>query len=267
MIARDEVLAVGGNSFLAQAFRAAAPGVRVAHHGDIDRPDLLDGVRCIVSFAKHPGIAADGYDLAGDPDLRLAARIGDRDVAFIMLSSRKVYAPGPAPLHEDSPLGPSDAYGRNKLAVEQALTKQLGARLTRLRVANAFGFERTPGRRSFLGILLAGLAEAGRVRLDMSPFVARDFIPDGAFARVLARVVEDPPGGALNLGSGIALPTGRLALWVIEGYGRGELVVTSPREHDAFVLDITRLRARYGDPCTEADLRSACHAIGRRLRA
>jgi dTDP-4-dehydrorhamnose reductase/UDP-glucose 4-epimerase len=69
----------------------------------------------------------------------------------------------------------------------------------------------------------------------------------------------------LNVGSGIALPTGRLALWVLEGYGRGELVIEAPREHDAFVLDVTRLRSLYGPPCTYEELRTSCLELGRRL--
>ena len=80
-----------------------------------------------------------------------------------------------------------------------------GARLTILGLANVFDYERGPG---------------------------------------LARNAAAPPGGVLNVGSGIALPTGRLALWVLEGYGRGELVIEVPREHDAFVLDVTRLMSR-----------------------
>ena len=71
----------------------------------------------------------------------------------------------------------------------------------------------------------------------------------------------------LNVGSGIALPTGRLALWVLEGYGRGELVIEAPREHDAFVLDVTRLISLYGPPCSVDDLRDACLEVGRRLAA
>ena len=47
-----------------------------------------------------------------------------------------------------------------------------------------------------------------------------------------------PPGGILNIGSGIGLPTGRLALWIIEGYGRGELVIAE----DALL----RLKAEIG---------------------
>jgi dTDP-4-dehydrorhamnose reductase/UDP-glucose 4-epimerase len=63
------------------------------------------------------------------------------------------------------------------------------------------------------------------------------------------------------------LPTGRLALWVLEGFGRGELVVESAAEKDTFVLDVSRLTDLYGRPCSLDDLRDACVAIGRRLAA
>lgn len=101
----------------------------------------------------------------------------------------------------------------------------------------------------------------------MSPFVARDFLPATTFAGLLAKIAVAPPGGILNVGSGIALPTGRLALWILEGFGRGELVIESTEEKDPFVLDIGKLRALYGAPCSWADLRAACLDIGRRLAA
>jgi dTDP-4-dehydrorhamnose reductase/UDP-glucose 4-epimerase len=99
----------------------------------------------------------------------------------------------------------------------------------------------------------------------MSPFVVRDFLPVEACARVLARIVAAPPGGVLNVGSGIPLPTGRLALWVLEGYGRGELAIKSPDERDSFVLDVARLTRLYGPPCTCDELRASCLELGRRL--
>ena len=49
------------------------------------------------------------------------------------------------PLAETAPTGPSDAYGRHKLAVEHALRELLGERLTVLRLANVFGYERGAG--------------------------------------------------------------------------------------------------------------------------
>jgi UDP-glucose 4-epimerase len=99
----------------------------------------------------------------------------------------------------------------------------------------------------------------------MSPFVKRDFLPVERAAELLARIAAAPPGGVLNLGSGIALPAGRIALWILEGFGRGELVIRSGEERDPFVLDVTRLRSLYDEPCTFEDLRASCLAIGRRL--
>ncbi|MGH6919456.1 MAG: NAD-dependent epimerase/dehydratase family protein [Geminicoccaceae bacterium] len=262
------ILVVGRHSFLAQHVLAALSAVHVEAigHDEIERPGLLDGVGCVVNFARHPMAASDDYRPEQmDADLRLARRIGRGDIAYVMLSSRKVYAPSEAPLSETSPIGPSDAYGRNKLAVEEALRDLLGERLTVLRLANVFGYERTPGRRTFVAISLDRLAREGRIHYAMSPFVARDFLPVGAFAQVLARIAQAPPGGILNLGSGIGLPTGRLALWLLEGFGRGALVIESTEEKDAFVLDIGRLEALYGRPCSFEDLRDACLAIGRRL--
>lgn len=262
------LLVVGRHSFVARHVLALLPKdrVRAVGHDELDRPDLLDGVDRVLNFARHPLVASEDYrPEAMDPDLKLARRIGDRALAYLMLSSRKVYAPSATPLAETSPTGPTDAYGRHKLAAEQALRALLGDRLTVLRLANIFGYEREPGRRTFLAILLNRLRREGQIRYDMSPFVERDFLPVEDCARLLAQLAAEPPGGVLNVGSGIGLPTGRLALWIIEGYGQGELVIESPREHDAFVLDIARLRHRCGAPCTLEQLRARCLALGRRL--
>jgi len=262
------ILLVGRNSFLAGHLLRQLPGerVRAVAHAAIERPDLLDGIACAISCARHPLLGSERYDQATmDPDLRLAERIGARPIAYVMLSTRKVYAPADGPLAEDAPTTPSDLYGRHKLAAERRLRALLGERLTVLRLANVFGFERQPGRRTFLSLSLDRLQRDGRIRFDMSPFVKRDFLPVERCAGLLARIVRAPPGGVLNVGSGIGLPTGRLALWIIEGYGRGELVISSPEEKDPFVLDVGRLAGIYGSPCTYDELRRSCLDLGRRL--
>jgi dTDP-4-dehydrorhamnose reductase/UDP-glucose 4-epimerase len=220
----------------------------------------------VIGFARHPLLGREDYDpRAMDPDLRLAERIAACDIDYVMLSSRKVYGPSAKALAETAPTAPQDLYGRHKLAAEQALRARLGPRLTILRLSNVFGYERGPARRTFMAQLLDGLAREGRIRFDMSPFTARDFLPVEACARVLAQIVAEPPGGVLNVGSGIALPAGRVALWVLEGYGRGELVIERPEERDAFVLDVGELTRGYGAPCTYDELRESCLELGRRL--
>jgi len=264
------ILLVGRGSFLAGHVLAALPArpVRAVGHDQIEEPDLFDGIACVINFARHPRLGTENYrPETMDPDLRLARRLGERRVAYLMLSSRKVYAPSARPLAEACPTAPGDAYGRAKLAVERQLSALLGERLTILRLANVFGYERTPGRVTFLSSLLERLARDGEIHYDMSPFVTRDFLPVEVFVRLLVEIARAPPGGILNVGSGIALATGRLALWILEGFGRGRLVITAPREHDAFVLDVARLASLYGPPCSLDDLHTACVHLGRRLAA
>ena len=263
------ILVVGKNSFIASHLLKLLPkATRAVSHDDLDRSDLLDGIDTVLNAARHPGSSQADYDLETlDPDVRLAKRIGERDVAFIMLSSRKVYAPSAAPLGETAATGPTDAYGVNKLRAEERLQALLGERLTILRLANIFGDERIDGRRSFLSMALNRLAAQDQIRYDMSPFVERDFLPVETLAGLLARIVREPPGGIMNVGSGIPLPTGRLALWIMEGYGGGELLIDSHEEKDRFVLDIKTLEDRYGHPCTLDDLKRRCLDLGQKLRS
>lgn len=263
------LLLVGKNSFIGGHLLKAFPkdAVRAVSHVALDRPDLLDDIDTVINAARHPGSSEADYDMETlDPDLRLAKRIGEREIDFIMLSTRKVYAPDDQPLSETSTTGPTDAYGANKLEAEKRLAELLGKRLTILRLANIFGDERIPGRRSFLAMLLNRLTEHNQIRYDMSPFTERDFLPVDVLTRLLAAIIGEPPGGVMNIGSGVALPTGRLAMWIMEGFGGGELLVDSFEEKDRFVLDISRLEGRYGRPLGLEDLKMRCLDLGRRLR-
>jgi hypothetical protein len=88
--------------------------------------------------------------------------------------------------------------------------------------------------------MLTTLAAEGEIRFDMSPFTRRDFVPAEVAGRAVAALLRAPPGGIVNIGSGVALECGRLALWLIEGRGAGRLVCASPDERDTFALDVGR---------------------------
>ncbi|HYD67803.1 NAD-dependent epimerase/dehydratase family protein [Azospirillum sp.] len=273
--ARPEILVVGRNSVLAGAFAACAarPPCRFVSHGELDRPGVFDGIRTVVNFALHPDTRRTPYDPAKDADLAVGRAAADRALGFVLLSTRKVYDPAAlADLEaggaaEDAPLGPTDHYGANKLRTEEALRALLGERLTVLRIANIVGFDRVPGRAMFMNRMLDTLAAQGCIRFDVSPFVRRDFLPDDDFARALAAVLERGLTGTFNVGSGYAVEVGRLALWVMEGYGAGELRITDPRHHDEFVLNVDRLQTAIGPLSPAGRLEELCRAVGRRLRS
>jgi UDP-glucose 4-epimerase len=261
---------VVGRGFVGRAVASALPAgeVRLAAHQEIGDLDLLRGIATILFAGRNPALGSDAWQLTADAELAWARRAASARVSFISLGTRKVYAPSASALSETDRVGPIDPYGVQKLALEHALAEVLGPRLTRLRLANIFGYERSPTRRTFLGQMLRELARRDEIRFDISPFVRRDFLPLDLCAAWLAEVARRPPGGILNIGSGVALPTGRLALWLIEGYGRGRLIVERPDERDSFVLDTRNLKALLGGAgCTQEDLRERCLGLGRQLRA
>lgn len=265
------VLLIGRNSFLGQAFIEAATGchqvVAVGHDSDLGQLDLA-AYDAVVNMAYDPRYMFEPYDVGRDMDLEVAqavARTGPRRPHLFLMSTRRVYGrAAPVPADETAPPDPVEVYARNKRITEVAASKLLGDGLTLLRLPNVFGFE--PGRHTFFGIALAKLRDEGRIVLDVSPFTTRDFLPVEQFASVLVRTITATPPGIFNLGSGWATPLGQVALWIIEGYGRGELVVTNPREWDHFQLDCRKLCAVIGDYTGGIDIRSSCLNIGQRLQ-
>jgi UDP-glucose 4-epimerase len=259
---------VVGRGFIGQAVAAAlGPAeARLAGHDEIGRADLLHGVATVLYAGRNPALGTDAWRPEDDPELVLARRAASGHQAFVTLGTRKVYAPSLVALNETDRVGPVERYGQQKLELEHALLAVLGPRLTRLRLANIFGFETSVGRTTFMAAMLAGLARRDEIRFDVSPFVRRDFLPIEFCAPWLAELTRHPPGGVLNVGSGVPLPVGRMALWLIEGHGRGRLVIDRPDERDQFVLDTRSLKGLLGGAaCGEDDLRASCLAIGRRL--
>ena len=271
MSAALRVAVVGRSSLVAGALKQhpqAAAWRYVGHAQALAASDWLEGIDVVVNCALDPRLKAGAYDRRLDIDVRLAAML-PASTRYLMLSSRLAYGPaGDDPrLTEQRPARPDRLYGINKLAIERALAAQLGERLTVLRLSNVFGAEDLPGRQSFFAIALRTLRNEGRIVLDMSPFVERDFIPVQELAQALVQVARAPLPGLFNIGAGIGIATGRIAQWLIEGHGHGRVEVHDLREFDAFRLDLTAAAQAFGiAPVPATRIRDRCRQLGAQLR-
>lgn len=223
------------------------------------------GVRTIIHAGRDPRLGKADYDPDRDVESVAAKIAAERGLDLVMLSSRKVYGDAPSPVTEEAPARPTDDYGRQKRAMEMRLQERLGAKLTILRIANVFSFE--PGRRSFFGIMLDRLRDCGEIHFDMSPDTARDFIPLTATAEIIRTLALSPPGGIVNVGSGVPLATGDLARAVMDGFGSGRLTCTDDTIRDSFVLDVTRMHSLTGLHLTRDRILAAARTIGATLKA
>lgn len=261
------VVVVGAGSLLAQAVARqpqAAGWTFLSHHQAL----LYDWtqVRWVVNFALDPLYFKREYDDSIDFDWMLANRVKDYDCRYLMCSSRKVYAADAGfSLAEDAPLRGQDTYGRNKVVSEDRLGALLGDRLAVIRISNVLGFNWDWQRVIFVALMLGSLRRENRIVFDLNPFTRKDFITDDAVARAVCGIVTRDVSGTYNIGSGIALPIGHLPLWTIEGYGRGELLVTSPQIRDEFVLDVKKASAALGVLCPLDELRHKCLKLGKDL--
>lgn len=262
------VLVVGGNSFLAREFAITNPElpVRYISHDRIDDPSVYVGINAIVNFAFAPEMYCQDYDRLLDIDLRIAEYAARFAIHYVMISSRKVYKQDMQwNAKEDFPVFGMDAYGRNKLRIERNLAEILGDHLTILRPGNVIGFEIIPGRRRLGAFLLNQLAQTECIHITVSPSVRRDIVPASFFCTVLRDILQRRPSGIYNVGTGEATEIGQVALWMIEGFGKGKLVVENPQVVDEFQLDTACLQQLTGLSCGRAEVARYCRDLGRRL--
>ena len=151
----------------------------------------LAGVQAmLVLSGVTPGPGRQEADFEANRSLALAAirLAAELDVPRVLLaSSAAVYGSASnseLPLREDGPVAPLGAYGRSKLAMEeaaQALAVQIpGLSVTSLRIANVAGADQLlgPGRRP---VTLDAFSDGQTPR--------RSYLGPAAFARILADVI------------------------------------------------------------------------------
>ena len=107
---------------------------------------------------------------------------------FVLSSTAAVYASNDAPLNEDSPIDPANAYGFTKLAIEQALEwyrKIHGLHYTALRYFNACG-------------ALPGRGEAHLPESHLIPLVLKVALGQGEAASIYGTDYPTPDGTCIR---------------------------------------------------------------------
>jgi len=234
-----KILLVGKNSFIASYFLAKLSDhfiVDCISHVNINDVKY-DDYDLVINCSINPEYRNQSYSLNNDVDLKLSRKFTGH---YIMLSSRKVYGTSDELLSytEQSNTNPNDHYGHNKLTTELAISSERD-NYTILRASNVYGLEY--GRNSFMGFLMNQLKDKQYITIDISPYTARDLISVQDIANIVKLTVDTPIRGVYNLSSGEAELVGKLAQYLISGYGKGELVSKSKQLKDQFIISNDKL--------------------------
>lgn len=267
------ILVIGASSFLAQSLQNLVKNdSKYCFLGYRDSSNLNkwpESVSCVVNFACDPVVREGKYS---DFDHQCAKHAMTKGAHYIALSSRTVY--GRSSEHqtytENSNFGDDvTPYGAAKRLIETDLLENFDS-ITILRPSNVFGFEYSPSnlRATFFGAMLKSLKEEGYITLDIAGTTERDFLPVDILAQYIRQIVEQPQTGIFNIGSNIAIPLKNIAEAVIEGYGSGEVKVTSMDQYDGFALNTEKARLAFDiRPITKQQILDECLKIGRQLKA
>lgn len=255
--APDRVLVTGASGFLGRAVTAAlsrdgcrvraavrsppripfGSGIEVAMHPDladgIDWRPLVEGIDVVIHLAgiahTGPGIAPELYDRvnrAATEQAALAARqAGVRRFVFVSSIRAQCGAAADTVLTERDPATPTDAYGRSKLAAEQAL-RASGVPFTILRPVLLYG----PGVKGNFASLLR--AARSPWPLPFGSFTGRrSLLAVDNFIAALRFVMTAPQTGGetyLVADPGPALSLAELIATLRQAQGRRPLLLPLP---------------------------------------
>jgi len=252
-----KLLIVGKTSFISNSL----VGDRISF-SEIDSVNF-DNYDSVINCSIHSNFREVKYVEKYDLDYLVAQKAQHHKKHYIMISSSKVYGSSDElkSFDELSQTNPDSFYGENKLIAEQKINS-LSNNFCVLRCSNVFGLERN--RKTFFGFCNDQLVNTNSILYDIGPKTKRDFFPVELLSNVVEKISKKKSVGTFNVGSNYPLEIDRVALYLIEGYGKGNFISISSEEKDQFLLNNKKLKKEIE---IEIDIDFASHIknIGKKL--
>jgi UDP-glucose 4-epimerase len=227
-----------GGALLARLMQARVPVLPVDRTSvdllGIDAADTLagllrpgDAVVAVAAIApvKNTWMLADNMRLVAT----IIAALGKVGVAHVVnISSDAVYADGPLPLTEGSPMAPTSLHGAMHLARELAFAAEAGAPLANLRPTLIYGA--SDPHNGYGPNRFRRLAEQGKdIVLFGEGEERRDHVTVDDVAELIFRVLGHQSSGALNIATGEVHSFREIADATAAIAGKGVAITATPR--------------------------------------
>ena len=227
-----------GGALLARLTQARVPVLPIDRSSvdllGIDAADTLagllrpsDAVVAVAAIApvKNTRMLADNMRLVAT----IIAALGKVGVAHVVnISSDAVYADGPLPLTEGSPMAPTSLHGAMHLARELAFAAEAGAPLANLRPTLIYGA--SDPHNGYGPNRFRRLAEQGKdIVLFGEGEERRDHVAVDDVAELIFRVLGHQSSGALNIATGEVHSFREIATATAAIAGKGVAITATPR--------------------------------------
>lgn len=136
-----------------------------------------------------------------DRNLAICKFIKNKNIKFVMLSTRQVYQPK-LKITEKSKLNPINNYAKNFIISEKYCKQIMNKNITIIRISNVVGFDNGKKKRlSMIKKILFGI-KSKRIILDSSYNFKKDIFPVKFFCYYVYEIIKKKYKGLINLGTG-----------------------------------------------------------------
>ena len=204
----NKIILVGRKSFLSQNFsfflkEKKIKFLRISLNNFIKlNQNKLKNYQTILNFSINKDFVKKKYAINNDLDLKIAKKIKETNIRFIVFSTSKVYKSATS-LKETSLKRPLTNYGKNKLKSENGIKKIL-TNYVILRTSNIIGRKLRKNKRSVTNTFFDTVrsnAKKNKIVIPEKNFF-KDFIFIEDFCIVLLKILTKKIKGIYNLSSG-----------------------------------------------------------------
>ena len=203
----------------------------------------------VVNFSFDNYFFKNKYTVNKDRDLKLLRLLKNKEILYIILSTRMVYKQR-INLKETSLKRPLNTYARNKLIIEKRCSeiKNIKSKILILRLSNIIGYEINRIRSSLMSKIINGIKKKN-IQLDDSWNKKKDLMPVELFCKVLFNLIQKRVSGILNIGSGVSISLLELSKILLNSTKFKNINITIKKldynNDDSYSYNISKLKNFY----------------------
>tara|TARA_B100000965_G_scaffold164206_2_gene136731 strand:+ start:28264 stop:29106 length:843 start_codon:yes stop_codon:yes gene_type:complete len=231
----------------------------------------LKSIDYIISCVSNYKFVNNSYKSHNDFDYYIASKIKTLNAKLIIISTRKIYKPGPN-LKENSKVLPNCNYSKNKFISETKIVKILNKKILILRLPNIISLRirkcNKKLHKSYLELFFDGIKK-GIIYDNGKKF--KDFLPIGIFCKIVMKLIAKNVVGIFNLSIGKKVFLSDLGYW-LNFYNKKPIKLAKYRfnknkdqNEDSFYLNNTKLLKKINIKFSLIDIKKASLLISKKV--
>ncbi len=222
----------------------------------------------IINCCNNKNYLEKKYSKKNDFDLQIAKKIKNEKTHLLLLSTRKIYNPGPN-LKENSKIRCTNHYEKNKYITEKAILKIKKKNLTILRISNLIGLKIRKNRRLHFTYLDEFLSMISIKKIIDNQDIYKDFLDIKTFSKIVNQIIKKNIQGIFNVSIGKKIYLNEFNSWLLRYYKDKKtlkkVILNPKKQSESFYLNNSKLKKNINLKISVKNLKKECFKLSKKL--